>query len=97
MNQSEFQQLKEAINFLKKGHNDLASENTQLKIDLFNALDNLKTSGFNGILKKVFDREATIKQQTALILQEIVKTQTKIIDKIDELFLRIEKLESNNE
>tara|TARA_R100000773_G_scaffold21172_1_gene18805 strand:+ start:351 stop:641 length:291 start_codon:yes stop_codon:yes gene_type:complete len=94
MNQSELQQLKEAINFLKKGYNDLASENTHLKIDLLDAFDNLKTSGFNRILKKVFDRESAIKQQTALILQEIVKTQTKIINKIDELSLRIEKLEN---
>ena len=97
MNQHEYKQLQEAIDFLKKGHNDLASENTQLKIDLLNALDSIKTSGFNGLLKKVFDREATIKQQTALILQEMVKTQTKIIDKIDELFLRIEKLEEKKQ
>ena len=97
MNQHEYKQLQKAIDFLKKGHNDLASENTQLKIDLLNALDSIKTSGFNGLLKKVFDREATIKQQTALILQEMVKTQTKIIDKIDEIFLRIEKLEEKKQ
>ena len=97
MNQHEYKQLQKAIDFLKKGHNDLASENTQLKIDLLNALDSIKTSGFNELLKKVFDREATIKQQTALILQEMVKTQTKIIDKIDEIFLRIEKLEEKKQ
>ena len=42
MNQHEYKQLQEAIDFLKKGHNDLASENTKLKIDLLNALDSIK-------------------------------------------------------
>ena len=91
---TELQELKDAVIFLKKGHNDLASENTKLKIDLLNALDKLKNSGFDAILKKVFDREATIKQQTALILQEIVKTQTKMIDRIDILFTRLQKIEN---
>jgi len=93
MNQSEFQQLKEAINFLKKGHNDLASENTQLKIDLVDALENFKSSGFNELFKKVLEREADYKEKTATILNQTVQNQLKMIDKIDELFLRIDKLE----
>ena len=51
MNQHQYKQLQEAINFLKKGYNDLASENVQLKIDLVDALENFKNSGFNEIFK----------------------------------------------
>ena len=93
MIQSELQELKEAINFLKKGYNDLASENTQLKIDLINALDNFKDSGFNELFKQVLEREAKYKEQTAIILNQTVQNQLKILDKIDNLSLKIKKLE----
>tara|TARA_R100001509_G_scaffold146713_1_gene103813 strand:+ start:411 stop:665 length:255 start_codon:yes stop_codon:yes gene_type:complete len=82
MNQSEFQQLKEAINFLKKGYNDLASENTQLKIDLIDAS------------KKFLEFEADYKQQTSIIFNQTVQIHKKIINKIDDLSLKIEKLEN---
>ena len=94
MIQSELQELKEAINFLKKGYNDLASENTQLKIDLINALDNFKDSGFNELFKQVLEREAKYKEQTAIILNQTVQNQLKILDKIDDLTLRIKNLEN---
>jgi len=93
MIQSQLQELKEAINFLKKGYNDLASENVQLKIDLINALDNFKSSGFNKLFKKVLEREAKYKEQTAIILNQTVQNQLKILDKIDNLSLKIKKLE----
>tara|TARA_R100000655_G_scaffold11903_1_gene27880 strand:+ start:148 stop:438 length:291 start_codon:yes stop_codon:yes gene_type:complete len=93
MIQSQLQELKEAINFLKKGYNDLASENVQLKIDLINALDNFKSSGFNELFKKVLEREAKYKEQTAIILNQTVQNQLKILDKIDNLSLKIKKLE----
>jgi len=82
MNQSEFQQLKEAINFLKKGYNDLASENTQLKIDIIDAY------------KKFLEFEADYKQQTSIIFNQTAEIHKKIINKIDDLSLRIEKLEN---
>ena len=94
MIQSELQELKEAINFLKKGYNDLASENVQLKIDLINALDNFKSSGFNKLFKKVLEREAKYKEQTAIILNQTVQNQLKILNKIDDLTLRIKNLEN---
>jgi len=94
MIQSELQKLKEAINFLKKGYNDLASENTQLKIDLINVLDNFKSSGFNELFKQVLEREAKYKEQTAIILNQTVQNQLKILDKIDDLTLRIKNLEN---
>ena len=94
MIQSEMQELKEAINFLKKGYNDLASENTQLKIDLINALDNFKDSGFNELFKQVLEREAKYKEQTAIILNQTVQNQLKILNKIDDLTLRIKNLEN---
>ena len=94
MIQSEMQELKEAINFLKKGYNDLASENVQLKIDLINALDNFKSSGFNKLFKKVLEREAKYKEQTAIILNQTVQNQLKILNKIDDLTLRIKNLEN---
>jgi len=94
MIQSELQELKEAINFLKKGYNDLASENTQLKIDLINALDNFKDSGFNELFKQVLEREAKYKEQTAIILNQTVQNQLKILNKIDDLTLRIKNLEN---
>ena len=90
MNQSE---LQDAINFLKKGYNDLASENEQLKIDLIDALENFKNSGFNELFKKVLEREADYKEKTATILNQTVQNQLKILDKIDDLSLRIKKLE----
>jgi len=93
MIQSEMQELKEAINFLKKGYNDLASENVQLKIDLINALDNFKSSGFNELFKQVLEREAKYKEQTAIILNQTVQNQLKILNKIDNLSLKIKKLE----
>lgn len=93
MIQSEMQELKEAINFLKKGYNDLASENVQLKIDLINALDNFKSSGFNELFKQVLEREAKYKEKTAIILNQTVQNQLKILDKIDNLSLKIKKLE----
>ena len=94
MIQSQLQELKEAINFLKKGYNDLASENVQLKIDLINALDNFKSSGFNKLFKKVLEREAKYKEQTAIILNQTVQNQLKILNKIDDLTLRIKNLEN---
>ena len=94
MIQSELQELKEAINFLKKGYNDLASENTQSKIDLINVLDNFKSSGFNELFKQVLEREAKYKEQTAIILNQTVQNQLKILDKIDDLTLRIKNLEN---
>ena len=93
MIQSQLQELKEAINFLKKGYNDLASENVQLKIDLINALDNFKSSGFNELFKQVLEREAKYKEQTAIILNQTVQNQLKILNKIDNLSLKIKKLE----
>ena len=93
MIQSEMQELKEAINFLKKGYNDLASENVQLKIDLINALDNFKSSGFNELFKQVLEREAKYKEKTAIILNQTVQNQLRILDKIDNLSLKIKKLE----
>ena len=90
---SEFQQLQEAINFLKKGYNDLASENAKLKIDLVDALENFKSLGFNELFKKVLEREADYKEKTATILNQTVQNQLKMIDRIDELSLKLQKLE----
>ena len=97
MNQHQYKQLQEAINFLKKGYNDLASENVQLKIDLVDALENFKNSGFNEIFKKVLDREADYKEKTAIILNKTVQNQLKILNKIDDLSLRIKKLEGKKQ
>tara|TARA_R100000781_G_scaffold64714_2_gene40824 strand:- start:461 stop:748 length:288 start_codon:yes stop_codon:yes gene_type:complete len=86
----ELQELKDAVNFLKKGFNDLASENKQLKIDLLEALDYIK--GKNPF-KEFLDHDAVIKQQTAQILTEISKTSLFNANFISRLHKRIKRLE----
>ena len=89
----ELQELKDAINFLKKGFNDLASENKQLKIDLLEALDYIK--GKN-LFKEFLDHDAVIKRQTAQILTEISKTNLSNTNCISKLHKRIKRLEEND-
>lgn len=90
----ELQELKDAVIFLKKGYNDLASQNAKLKIDLISALEHFKNSGFNEIFKKVLDKEATYKEKTTIILNKTVMTQAKMIERINNLFARLQKIEN---
>ena len=90
----ELQELKDAITFLKKGFNDLASENKKLKIDLLEALDYIKG---NNPFKEFLDHDAVIKKQTAQILAEISKASLSHTNTISKLHKRIVRLEKNND